>query len=66
MSTTIYWLNDRSEGAADTWTFLDRRLNDAMKLPMRAKNVFEKLTMALPRPGKIASQVRRRRAARGW
>lgn len=29
----LYWLNDRSEGCADTWSFLDRRLADAMKAP---------------------------------
>lgn len=66
MSTTVYWLNDRSEETQDTWTFLDRRLDDAMKLPMRAKGVFEKMALAMPRPGRVASQVHRRRAAGGW
>lgn len=66
MSTTVYWLNDRSEGSGDTWLFLDRRLNDAMKLPMRAKGFAQKLAMALPRPGRVASQMRRRRATSGW
>jgi ubiquinone biosynthesis protein COQ9 len=27
-STTLYWLNDRSEGRAESWGFLDRRLGD--------------------------------------
>ncbi|MEI9983772.1 MAG: COQ9 family protein [Aliidongia sp.] len=31
--TILYWLNDRSEGAADTAAFFDRRLAEVMKLP---------------------------------
>lgn len=31
-STLLYWLNDRSEGAAQTWAFLDRRIDDVMKI----------------------------------
>jgi ubiquinone biosynthesis protein COQ9 len=31
--TLLYWLNDRSEGSADSFAFLDRRLADVMKLP---------------------------------
>jgi ubiquinone biosynthesis protein COQ9 len=31
--TVLYWLNDRSDGAAETREFLARRLADVMKLP---------------------------------
>jgi ubiquinone biosynthesis protein COQ9 len=31
-STLLYWLNDRSEGFADTWNFLDRRIDDVMRI----------------------------------
>jgi ubiquinone biosynthesis protein COQ9 len=31
-STLLYWLNDRSAGAEATWAFLDRRLDDVMKI----------------------------------
>jgi len=31
-ATVLYWLNDKSEGHADTWAFLDRRLRDVMRL----------------------------------
>lgn len=41
-STVLYWLDDPSEGAAETWGFLDRRLDDVLRLP--------KLTGALKRP----------------
>jgi len=29
--TLLVWLNDRSEGFADTWAFLGRRLDDALR-----------------------------------
>ena len=31
-STLLYWLNDRSEGGEATWAFLDRRIDDVMKI----------------------------------
>ncbi len=31
-STVLFWLNDRSEGFEDTWAFLDRRIDDALRL----------------------------------
>lgn len=31
--TVLYWLNDTSEGATETFAFLDRRLADVMKIP---------------------------------
>jgi ubiquinone biosynthesis protein COQ9 len=31
-ATLLFWLNDRSEGAQATWDFLDRRLDDVMKI----------------------------------
>jgi ubiquinone biosynthesis protein COQ9 len=30
-ATVLYWLNDKSEGHADTWAFLDRRLQEVMR-----------------------------------
>ncbi len=42
-STLLYWLNDRSEGASATWAFLDRRIEDVMrieKLKSQAKSWF--------------------------
>jgi len=30
-ATVLYWLGDRSEGDAETWAFLDRRLEDVMR-----------------------------------
>ena len=31
-STLLYWLNDRSPGSEATWGFLDRRIDDVMKI----------------------------------
>jgi ubiquinone biosynthesis protein COQ9 len=31
-ATFLYWLSDSSEGHAATWVFLDRRIEDAMRL----------------------------------
>jgi len=31
-STLLYWLNDRSEGSEATWAFLDRRIEEVMKI----------------------------------
>lgn len=37
-ATVLYWLNDTSEGHADTWDFLARRIDDVLKIPpMKAK-----------------------------
>ena len=32
-STVLYWLDDKSEDFADTRAFLDRRIDDAMRVP---------------------------------
>ncbi|MCB1885380.1 MAG: COQ9 family protein [Geminicoccaceae bacterium] len=32
LSTFFYWLDDTSENHADSWAFLDRRIDDALKL----------------------------------
>lgn len=31
-ATVLFWLNDRSEGGQATWDFLDRRLEDVMRI----------------------------------
>lgn len=32
-STVLFWLQDESPDHADTWAFLDRRIDDVMKVP---------------------------------
>lgn len=31
-ATVLYWLGDMSQGHADTWAFLDRRIEDVMRI----------------------------------
>ncbi len=31
-STLLFWLNDESEGSAETWAFLSRRIDEVMKI----------------------------------
>ena len=40
-STVLYWLGDESEGHADTWEFLDRRIENVMQFE-KAKASFRK------------------------
>jgi len=45
-ATLLYWLNDKSEDHAASWAFLDRRIDDVMKIPVvkgRLKSVFDRL-----------------------
>lgn len=58
-STLLYWLNDKSAGATETWAFLDRRIADVMRVP-KAIGRLEKLAEKLPDPFRLL----RRRAAR--
>ena len=32
IATLLFWLNDRSEGFTATWAFLDRRIEDVMRI----------------------------------
>ncbi|MFQ5619779.1 MAG: COQ9 family protein [Rhodospirillales bacterium] len=43
-TTVLYWLADDSEGFADTWGFLDRRIGDVMRIP----GLTARLRKALP------------------
>lgn len=48
-ATVLYWLNDRSEGFAESWAFLDRRIADAMRAP-KLLGRLARLGEALPNP----------------
>ena len=48
-ATVLYWLDDRSDGFAETWSLLDRRIAGVMRLP----KLFERLKRAgdlIPNP----------------
>lgn len=40
-STTLYWLDDASDGHAETWDFLDRRIAGIMKIPKAQARVSD-------------------------
>ncbi len=48
-STLLFWLEDNSEGFAESWAFLDRRLADFARLPRLQKQIGAQVR-ALPNP----------------
>jgi ubiquinone biosynthesis protein COQ9 len=48
-ATVLYWLDDKSEDFAKTWTFLDRRIADVMRVPQVLGALRERLGGILPR-----------------
>ncbi|HUH86400.1 MAG TPA: COQ9 family protein [Stellaceae bacterium] len=57
-ATTLYWLDDRSEGGADTSDFLDRRLAEVMSIPKLRARLEESLAW-LPNPFRLMRAARR-------
>ncbi|MGE0716199.1 MAG: COQ9 family protein [Alphaproteobacteria bacterium] len=49
VSTLVQWMSDRSEGHAESWAFLDRRIEDVMRIP-RLRQQAETLLRRLPDP----------------
>lgn len=49
-ATLLYWLDDTSTDNAATWMFLDRRINDVLKLPQHIKKIRDKTRMATTLP----------------
>ncbi|MEZ0225168.1 MAG: COQ9 family protein [Alphaproteobacteria bacterium] len=41
-STTLYWLNDKSEGNENTWRFLDRRIEEVLKVGQKIASFKKK------------------------
>ena len=54
-STLLYWLNDKSEGAAASWAFLERRIADVMRVP----KALARLRACLPDPERLIRRVAR-------
>lgn len=48
-ATLLHWLEDSSEGFENTWRFLDRRIDDAMRVP-QILGQWKKLFEGFPRP----------------
>ena len=58
-ATALYWLDDRSDGHADSWAFLDRRLDDAVAFP-RLRARAERFLDGLPDPFRLFRRGRDR------
>jgi len=58
MATLLYWLEDRSEGHARTWAFLERRLDTALRLGGAVGRRLDRLARL---PDRIVRQAPRRR-----
>ncbi|MBM3481845.1 MAG: COQ9 family protein [Alphaproteobacteria bacterium] len=66
MATLMVWLNDRSEGASETWAFLERRIDDVLKI-QKARGRVEAALPDLPglfRAFRQATAARHRRGVR--
>ena len=61
-STLLYWLDDRSEDASDTWAFLDRRIADVMRIPQKRAKLEEaaRIGRYLPDPKRFMRKVSER------
>jgi len=56
-STMLHWFADNSEGAEETWTFLDRRIADVMQIEKVKSQVF-KFAGSLPNPLEVLGALR--------
>ncbi len=56
-STLLFWLDDQSEDHEATWTFLDRRIADALRIP-KVTGRLRQIPKIIPRPGRFARRVR--------
>lgn len=63
LATVTYWLSDRSEGNMKTWDFLERRIDDALKLP-QAVAPLTKPFKSMPNPAEFLKSLRRPHFAR--
>lgn len=56
-STLLYWLDDESAGFSDTWAFLERRIDDVMRIG-KARARIEKSLDRLPNPFRLFRPAR--------
>lgn len=64
VATVLYWLDDESDDAEDTWDFLARRIDDVMRVPKlqaRLRAPFDAVISALGTFRRAGESFRRRR-----
>lgn len=59
-ATVLYWLGDQSEDHAETWAFLDRRIEDVMRIETAKKKVNDNpvLSRLMAGPNALLSRVK--------
>ena len=57
-TTVLYWLADDSEGSANTWAYLERRIGDVMKIPAYQSRLKKALS-SLPQPFRLFRSLKR-------
>ena len=60
-TTLFFWLGDDSDGFEETWAFLDRRIEDVMRI-QKARGRFDKAVERLPKPLAMLARLRHGRA----
>lgn len=62
-ATVLYWLGDDSPGQAETWAFLDRRIEDVMRIESAKAKARENPVLGplLAGPMKLAERIRKPR-----
>lgn len=56
-STLLVWLDDKSEDCAESWEFLDRRIENVMQVP-KAQAKIKETVSKLPNPFRLLKRVR--------
>ena len=56
-SSLLYWLSDSSEGAAETWAFLDHRIDNVMSI-QKVRGQMDRAAAKLPDPFGILAALR--------
>ena len=59
-TTLVYWLDDASDGNEATWAFLDRRIDDVMRIH-RLRGRVERVAGGLPNPFRLFASFAARR-----
>jgi ubiquinone biosynthesis protein COQ9 len=67
-STVLYWLGDQSEGAAETWAFVDRRIGDVMRIESAKASMLKTPVIGrlMEHPLNPFTRIRAPRRAEGW
>lgn len=56
-STMLFWLDDETDGHTATWSFLDRRIADALRIP-KLSGRLRHIPAVIPRPRRFVRRVR--------